>query len=273
MGNTVPDFGPQSPRSWDPDHYLSYGDLRLRPALDLLARVPLQTAATVTDLGCGPGNVTPYLRGRFVGAEIQGIDRSPEMLDAARATHGNSVRWHQADAAQWHANAPQDLIYANAALHWLDDHETLFPRLMASVAPGGVLAVQMPNQFAEPSHTIMRDVAAQGPWTETLRALLRPAPVARPETYYDWLIPSCKGVDIWQTQYMQVLHGDDAVLDWISSTALKPLLEALDEGGRTPFLGALAEKLRRAYPMRADGTTLFPFKRLFIVARKSGDPS
>lgn len=271
MGNTENTAAPQS---WDPDHYLSFADLRLRPALDLLARVPLDDAARtvkqVTDLGCGTGNVTPYLHARFPLAEIRGIDRSPEMLASARAAYRGVASWVQADATLWKPAAAQDLIYSNAALHWLDGHGVLFPRLAGFLAPGGVLAVQMPNQFAEPSHALMRDVAASGPWAQTLSPKLRPAPVADPGQYYDWLKPTCESVDVWQTTYSQVLHGDDAVLDWIASTALKPLLEALGPDQVSPFRDALAAELRQAYPQRADGTTLFAFKRLFVVAQRAG---
>lgn len=261
---------PAAPQSWDPGHYLAYADLRLRPALDLLARVPLETAAWVTDLGCGAGTVTPYLRHRFNGADIQGIDRSPEMLSAARTVHRGLAHWVQADAARWQPARPQDLIFSNAALHWLDGHEALFPRLMGFVGPGGALAVQMPNQFDLPSHALMREVATGGPWAQTLTPLLRPSPVVEAARYYDWLQPLSARLDIWSTTYMQELSGDDAVLNWIASTALKPLIEALPAGQEQPFRDALAAKLRAAYPKRADGVTLFPFRRLFIVALKAG---
>lgn len=255
-----------APKHWDPDHYLKYADQRMRPALDLLARVPLTGATRITDLGCGPGNVTPHLSRRFPGAELQGVDSSAEMLSTAHTTHGDLSRWVQGDANDWCPDAAQDLIYSNAALQWVDDHATLFPRLMGLVVPGGVLAVQMPNQFNEPSHVLMREVAANGPWAKALAPLLRPAPVAKLARYYDWLAPYTESIDIWETVYMQVMHGDDPVLDWISSTALKSLLEALSHDQAATFKDALAERLRAAYPKRKDATTLFAFKRLFLVA-------
>lgn len=258
-----------SPQAWEPGAYLKFADLRLRPALDLLAQVSLESAARITDLGCGAGNVTPFLRRRWPEAEIAALDSSPEMLARAKAEHGKlNVAWRQADVRTWAASEPQDLIYSNAVLHWLDDHEALFPRLMGELTPGGVLAVQMPNQFSEPSHTLMRDVARNRPWAETLTPLLRDAPVAEPEAYYDWLSPHCARLDIWRTTYEQVMNGNDAVLDWIASTALKPLLEALDDAQGATFRDALAAELRGAYPQRANGKTLFAFRRLFIVAQK-----
>lgn len=260
-----------APQAWDPGHYLKYADLRVRPALDLLARIPLETAARITDLGCGPGNVVEYLRVRFPDGDIQGVDNSAEMLNAAKSSHGDAAMWVQADAASWCPDQPQDLIYSNAALQWLDRHEELFPRLMEFVVPGGVLAVQMPNQFAEPSHVLMRQVALDGPWAKTLKPLLREAPVAELGQYYDWLSPACESVEIWQTSYMQVMSGNDPVLDWISSTAFAPLRDALPADQRGPFRDAVGVELRRAYPKRGDGKTLFPFRRLFIIAHKANE--
>lgn len=254
---------------WNPGHYLKFSDQRLRPALDLLSRVPLDKAGRITDLGCGPGTVVPALAEAFPDADITGVDSSVEMLDSARSAHGDAATWVQADAATWQPGAPQDLIYSNAALHWLDDHETVFPRLMGFLNPGGVLAVQMPNQYAEPSHMLMREVAQDGPWAKTLAPLLRLSPVARPDDYFAWLKPRATHVDIWQTEYCQVMTGEDPVLDWIGSTALKPLRDALTDDQRTIFTETLAQKLRAAYPKQPDTTTLFPFRRLFIVAVKA----
>lgn len=258
-----------APSAWEPGSYLKFADLRVRPALDLLARVPAETPGRVTDLGCGAGNVTPLLRDRWPGAEITALDSSTEMLDRAKAEHAAlDVRWEQADVRTWSPAAPQDVIYSNAVLHWLDDHAALFPRLMGELAPGGVLAVQMPNQFTEPSHALMRAVASAGPWAATLKPLLREAPVAAMAEYYDWLQPLSAALDIWETTYAQTLEGEDPVLDWIGSTALKPLLEALDGAQKTAFRDALAAELRRAYPRRGDGKTVFAFRRLFIVATR-----
>jgi len=254
---------------WSPDHYLKYADHRLRPALDLLARIPLDQAEQVVDLGCGPGTLVEALLEAFPTAELTGIDNSEEMLARARKVFADQATWQHADVALWTPKTPPDLIFSNAALHWLDDHETLFPRLFGFVASGGVLAVQMPNQFDQPSHVAMREVAGVGPWAEALKPLLRPAPIAKPENYYAWLKPQAKSIDLWQTEYVHELKGDDPVLDWISSTALNPLLEALGENHREDFRTALAQKLKTAYPKHQNGKTLFPFKRLFMVAVKA----
>jgi trans-aconitate 2-methyltransferase len=187
------------------------------------------------------------------------------MLARAAAT-APAITWQQADLGAWTPPRPADLIYSNAALHWLTGHERLFPALLGGLAPGGVLAVQMPRNFGAPSHTLISEAARSGPWRATLEPLLRPAPVAEPAVYYDVLAPKTAALDIWETEYLQVLEGRDPVKEWTKGTWLRPLLDALAEPDRGRFEARYAELVARAYPPRADGRTLFPFRRLFIVA-------
>ena len=251
--------------SWNPDQYLKFSAPRLRPAIDLLAAVPSTRPGTVYDLGCGAGNVTRLLAERWPQADITGVDDSASML-AKAATEQARVRWVERGLAQWRADRPADLIYSNAALHWLPDHARLFPALLAQLAPGGVLAVQMPRNFDAPSHTLIADTVRAGPWRARLEPLLQPPPVAAPEFYFGVLAPLAERVDIWQTEYLQVLEGTDPVKEWTKGTWLKQFLDALDAPERDAFEQDYAARLRVAYPMRADGRTLFPFRRLFIVA-------
>jgi trans-aconitate 2-methyltransferase len=165
--------------SWDPAQYGKFADERLRPACDLLARVPLEAPHVAYDLGCGTGNVTPLMVGRWPGAEMVGIDSSAAMLDKARRAHGG-ITWIEADIASWRASKPADLLFANASLQWLDDHAALFPRLVAQLNPGGVLAVQMPRNFEAPSHVCMREAARAGAWRDKLARARLPSPVADP---------------------------------------------------------------------------------------------
>lgn len=255
------------PDAWDPSQYLKFIDHRLRPALDLLARIDAPAPRTVFDLGCGPGNVTALLAVRWPDARITGVDGSAAMLARARADHPG-LAWQQADLAAWEPAGPVDLLYSNAALHWLDDHERLFPRLMGFVAHGGVLAVQMPRNFREPSHTAMAESAAAGPWRAKLAGAMRVFPMPDVGAYYDWLAPLARRLEVWETVYYQVLEGDDPVAEWTKGSSLKPLLDALDEGERAAFFADYAARCRKAYPKRSDGRTLFPFRRLFVVATK-----
>jgi len=211
--------------TWDPIQYLRFADQRLQPALDLLARIPIDEADAVVDLGAGTGNVTALLRRRFPAARIIGVDNSPEMLARARDA-APEITWTLADIADFSSTEPADLLFSNAALHWLDNHASLFPRLASMLDSGGVLAVQMPHNHAAPSHTAIAEIAAQGRWASRLLPLLRPSPVADPAIYYDILRPLVAWLDIWETEYLHVLEGDDPVVNWTRGTALKPLVDA-----------------------------------------------
>jgi trans-aconitate 2-methyltransferase len=254
--------------TWEPERYLAFADHRTRPAFDLLARVPLAHPARVADLGCGPGNSTALLTRRWPEAAVIGIDNSPEMLAQARAT-GLRATWVEADIARWTPDGPLDLIYSNAALQWVGDHRTLLPGLLDRLRADGVLAVQMPRNFEAPSHALLRDTARSGPWADRLAGIVDQPPVAAPEWYYDLLAPLSHTLDIWEIRYLHVLEGDDPVLNWTRSTALRPIAQALDPEQRAAFETAYGARLRTAYPRRADGCTLFPFRRLFIVARRA----
>jgi trans-aconitate 2-methyltransferase len=253
--------------NWHPERYLAFDDHRRRPAVDLLARVPLRAPERVVDLGCGPGNSTALLALRWPDAAVVGIDNATAMLAKARAS-GIAAQWLEADIATWTPDAPVDLIFSNAALQWLPDHQTLLPHLLSHLRPGGVLAVQMPRNFQAASHVMLREVAAQQPWAARLEGVLRAEPVASPEWYHDLLAPQAAALEIWQTEYLQVLEGEDPVLRWTEATALRPVLQTLDEVESAAFKQAYAVRLREAYSKRPDGKTLFPFLRLFIVARR-----
>jgi trans-aconitate 2-methyltransferase len=260
--------------SWNPSQYLQYEDARLRPALDLLARIPLDRPESVVDLGCGPGNVAQWIARRWPDAQIEGVDGDAAMLAKAReATAGDDrYRWVQSDLAAWHPVRPPELVYSNAALHWLDDHRALFPRLLQAVAARGALAVQMPDNFGAPSHRELFDLAASANWRERLGGLVRASPVAAPAAYYEWLAPSASVQDIWSTEYLQRLpareDGEHPVVAWMKGSALIPFTTALQADERAAFVAAYAARIERAYPRRTQGEVLFPFRRVFIVATR-----
>jgi len=252
--------------AWDPEVYLTFAAERTRPAAELLARVPLKAPRRAIDLGCGPGNSTALLAARWPQAEIEGLESSPEMLAKARAS-GVPAKWILGEVETWQPQAPYDVVFSNATLHWIANHRALLPRLMGFVAEGGALAFQVPRNFHFPSHVLMREVAESGPWAKKLAGARR-INVEEPETVFDILAPLSKSLDIWETSYLHVLDGEDPVLDWVSGTGLRPFLAPLDAGEREAFLTDYRARLRQAYPRRADGKTLFPFKRLFAVAMK-----
>ena len=256
--------------SWNVAQYLRFAGPRLRPALDLLAQVPADLDPTLAvDLGCGTGSATQLISARWPRAEVIGVDGSAEMLATAatQANAGARVRWQQADIGSWRAPAPVDLIYSNAALHWLPEHATLFPALIAQLAPGGVLAVQMPRNFDAPSHRLMHETARLEPWRERLAPLITAPPVAEPGSYLAMLAPRVAALDIWETVYQQILSGPDAVKEYTKGSWLNRFLQALPAAEAAAFEADYAARLRAAYPPLADGRTVFPFRRQFIVAR------
>lgn len=250
--------------------YLAFAGERTRAAAELAARIDCTSPRTIADLGCGPGNSTALLAARWPEAAIEGIDNSRAMLREARES-AVRARWIEADVSAWAPKAAYDIVYANATLHWVPDHATLLPRLVSYLSPGGALAFQVPRNFREPSHAIMQELASGPRWAEQLKGVGDWWNVLEPEQYHDILEPICDGIDIdiWETRYVQRLEGEDAVYRWVSGTGLRPYADALDGAQREDFLNEYRTRVARAYPRRASGVTLFPFQRLFCVARKN----
>ena len=254
---------------WDPRQYNRFEAQRDRAALDLLVRLPEDFApAEIWDLGCGTGQHAALLKRRHPNARVHGLDSSIAMLEQARALSAE-VDWLVGDIATWAPDRPADLILANASLQWLPDHTALFAHLADALAPGGLLAVQMPMAWETRHHRVMRETAADGPWAAVLAGVDTIAPLLPAEAYYAALAPLCDDIDIWSTTYLHLLSGDDAVLEWMKGTALRPYLTALagDTPLRDAFLIALSSRLSEAFPQRRDGATLLPFPRLFLVAQ------
>jgi len=253
--------------TWDPRQYLKFGGERLRPAHDLLARVTAEAPRSVVDLGCGTGTVTALIRARWPDAEVAGVDNSEPMLARARAAVPG-VAWELADLAHWSPAAPPDLLVSNAALHWLDDHATLFPRLLAQLQPGGTLAVQMPAQHTAPSHLIGYDLAESARWRERLKGLVRRRPILGSDEYYALLRPRVSSLELWFTEYVQALTGDDAVAEFTKGSFVGAWLSALPDDEARDFEAEYRRRVAAAYPRSADGVTLFPFRRFFLLARR-----
>jgi len=253
---------------WNPALYMKFDAERTRAARDLLAGAPLAAARRVADLGCGPGNSAALLSARFPDAEVVGLDTSEAMLAHARARVPGATFVRQ-DIAAWTPDAPQDLVFANAALQFLPDHKSLLPRLFGFVAAGGCLAAQMPITLHEASHAAMRLIAADGPWARKLAPIVRAQPViAAFEDYYEWLAAAGAKVEVWTTTYVHALDGVDGVVDWFAGSGLRPFLDPLDEAERAAFLARYREAIAESYTPRADGKLLLPYPRLFIVARR-----
>jgi trans-aconitate 2-methyltransferase len=251
---------------WDPTTYLTFADHRGRPFRDLVARVAADDPRRVVDLGCGPGNQTETLAQRWPGAIIEGIDSSQEMVDAAREL---GVDARLGDVNEWAPTPDTDVVLTNAVLQWVPGHQELLRRWADQLPSGAWLAMQVPGNFGAPSHVLIREQAESPTWRSDLApvVLREEDVVATPQEYADLLTDAGCQVDAWETTYMQLLSGEDPVLNWVTGTALRPIRARLDDQRWEQFAGELAPKLRAAYPSRADGTTWFEFRRVFVVAR------
>lgn len=251
--------------TWDPATYARFADHRLRPGLELLGRIAVDEPGRVLDLGSGTGNLTRLLEQRWPGATVFGIDSSPEMLDTARGLD-SSIRWVEADLARWQPEQPVDVVFSNATLHWLDDHQRLFGRLASWVAPGGALAVQMPDNWGEPTHCVPAEILDEPGWPEPARGALMRDRLSAPGAYRSWLIDRFEAIDMWGTTYYQVLRGPDPVLTWVKGSVLRPVLAALSDRAAATFEERCRTAYAEAYPIQPDGSTILPFRRFFLVA-------
>lgn len=251
---------------WDPDIYLAFADDRARPFYDLLARVGAQQPRRVVDLGCGAGNLTLQLGRRWPDAVVEGVDSSTKMVAVARERGVNAT---VGDLRTWTPQQDTDVVLSNAALHWAPERDELLVRWAGQLAAGAWIAVQMPGNFESPSHAAVHTVARRGQYAKTLRDCLfrESAAVEAPAHYAELLIDAGCTVDAWETTYLHQLSGEHPVLDWISGTALLPVRERLNDEEYQKFRDELIPLLTDAYPRRQDGTTFFPFRRVFVVAQ------
>jgi trans-aconitate 2-methyltransferase len=254
---------------WDPLEYLRFSDERGRPFMNLLERVPATAPGYVVDLGCGPGNLTATLADRWPDAAVVGVDSSAEMIRQAREGRARTRRltFVEADVRAWRPERPVDVLVSNATFQWVPGHVELLDDLVGAVRPGGWFAFQVPGNFSEPSHTELAAVRDSPRWRDRLAGaeLVRPW-VAEPSAYLERLAPHAASLDVWETTYLQVLDGEDAVLRWVRGTALRPVLSELDEAEQAEFLEEYGARLRVAYPRRTFGTVL-PYRRIFVVVQ------
>jgi trans-aconitate 2-methyltransferase len=249
--------------TWDPTLYLGFDDHRSRPFHDLLARIGATAPRRVVDLGCGPGHLTGVLAARWPDAEVSALDSSPEMVAAARE---RGIDAELADVADWTPTPDTDVVITNAVLQWVPSHPQLLPGWLRALPSGAWFAMQVPGNFGEPSHALVRELLAEPRWQGRVE-LRGERAVPEPDEYAELICGTGADADVWETTYLQRLTGDDPVLSWISGTALRPVRDALSADEYAAFRAELAPRLRAAYPQRPDGTTWFPFRRIFAVAR------
>jgi trans-aconitate 2-methyltransferase len=252
---------------WNATHYLKYGDERTRPAHDLAARIQLAAPQAIVDLGCGPGNSTQVLRSRWPDADISGVDSSNTMIEDARKTWPDH-RWLLADVSEWTSSTPFDLVFSNAALQWIPNHQELMRHLLSLVARNGALAFQIPSSTYAAVRRNIHEISHDPAWTDRMIAPRSALTMEDPSFYYDALVPHTRQLDIWETEYNHIMDSREAIVDWISSTGLRPFLDVLNNDEKTQFVAELHDRVAKSYDVRADGRVLFPFRRLFVIAYK-----
>ena len=262
-----PSCSPRAAEDWSAAQYLKFEDERTRPSRDLLAQVPLDAPRRVVDLGCGPGNSTDLLIERFPGAEVIGVDSSPDMLRQARERLPR-CKFIEADLSTWMPQPSTDLLFGNAVFHWVPDHPNVLKRLLHALGPGGVLAVQMPDNANQPAFTALDKVVASGSWSAAIAQTKgrQRKQLLAPEGYYDLFRPLCRRIDVWHIHYNHLIDDHAGVVEWFKGSGLRPLLAPLDPPVRAAFLAKYTDEISRAYPLRCDGKVMLRFPRLFIVA-------
>ncbi|WP_290472678.1 methyltransferase domain-containing protein [Leifsonia sp. 71-9] len=251
---------------WDPGVYGTFADERARPFLDLTSRLDGLSPARVVDLGCGTGELTATLADQWPEAEVLGIDSSAEMLAAAEAVASDraNLRFRQQAIQEWEPTADVDLVVSNAALQWVPGHRELLRSWLPRLHPAATVAVQIPGNEDSPSQVLLRQLAAEPRWAAALEGVDGViARVGGMRDYLDVFLESGHRVEGWETTYQHVLTGDDAVLQWMRGTRLRPYAAALGASADA-FIDELRPRLRAAYPAE-HGATVFGFRRLFVV--------
>jgi trans-aconitate 2-methyltransferase len=230
--------------------------------------VPTSPVRRAVDIGCGPGNSTELLAARFPEASISGFDNSPEMIASARKRLPQ-ITFDIADAANWQAPQQVDVMLSNAVFQWVPDHPAIMARLVQQLAPGGSLAVQMPDNLEEPAHRLMRQVAGDPRWAAKLaKSAEQRDRLGSADFYYGLLKERCQRVDIWRTIYFHVMPSADGIVEWFKGTGLRPFLTPLAPDEQAAYLARYREEVAQAYPANKAGVVLLPFPRLFIIATR-----
>lgn len=254
--------------TWNSSQYLKFANERTQPSIDLTARLGLDAPKTIIDLGCGPGNSTAVVARRFPDAAVTGLDNSAAMLATAAKTHPQWT-WRESGIAEWAGTNTEkfDLIFSNAALHWVADHAHSLPEIFASVAPGGALAFQVPHSLASAHQYCMRELPKSEKWRARFSAPPDAWQVEPVGFYYDLFAGLASRLELWLTDYIYVFDGVQGIVEWHKGAALLPFLKALpDEATRAEFIADYLAAIAPHYPPQANGKVLLPFRRLFVIA-------
>jgi len=255
-------------QDWNPNLYLKYKNERTQPSIDLISKInPTFQPITILDVGCGPGNSSQALLQRWPQAQLTGIDSSPKMIEKAKMDFPDSL-WLVADASKYVSNVKYDLVFSNATIQWIPNHEALFDLLYELTRVGGVLAVQVPRFDQMPLSKAIERAANKERWQGQTKDCSELFTYHDYKYYYDLVCPNYKSLELWQTDYIHVLESQLAIIEWIRSTGLKPYLDRLNENEKPAFESEVLAELKHYYPTQNNGKVLFPFKRLFMIGYK-----
>jgi trans-aconitate 2-methyltransferase len=255
-------------REWDPDQYLQFRQERTRPSIDLAARIPMDDPRTIIDIGCGPGNSTQVLLRRWPHAEIVGVDKSEKMIERARRDYPQQ-KWVVGDASTFEPGSSFDIVFSNAAIQWIPQHDILLERLFRMLNENGVLAVQVPQNQESPLFRAILRVSESGTWSRYTKGREAAITYHSASYYYNQLASYTKDIALWETVYYHVMNSPEDLIEWYKGTAMRPFLDSLPtDESRQEFTSEILTDCRAAYPPQGDGKILYPFKRLFFLARK-----
>jgi trans-aconitate 2-methyltransferase len=255
-------------KDWNPDLYLKYRNERTRPSIDLISKIDISFhPKSILDIGCGPGNSSQALLQRWPEAILTGIDNSVNMIEKARTSYPNNI-WIVADASNFTSDKKYDVVFSNAAIQWIPNHEDLFKRLFQLTNNGGVLAIQVPRFNEMPLSKAIQKVVCKEKWKEAIKGCSEFQTYHDDKYYYDLICSDYKSVDLWQTDYIHILESQYSIIEWIRSTGMKPYLDCLKDEEKPLFENEVLVEIKHDYPIQNDGKVLFPFKRLFMIGYK-----
>jgi trans-aconitate 2-methyltransferase len=257
-----------SKHDWNPELYLAFGKERIQPSIDLVARIDYEHPQRIIDIGCGPGNSTQVLQRRWTNSEIIGADNSPAMIRKASEDYPHQ-KWIMYDAGKDSLDQKFDIVFSNATIQWIPDHEKLIREFYELLNERGVLAIQVPLFNEMPLGVAISEIARLRRWSQSTEGADNTFTIRTASYYYDQLSRYFTKIDLWTTDYYHVMESHSAILEMIRSTGLRPYLERLsDENERKEFEALVFDRIKLDYPLQINMKVLFPFKRLFFVAKK-----
>lgn len=255
-------------KDWSPELYLKFDKERIQPSIDLVSKIAFDSPKKIIDIGCGPGNSTQVLVSKWPSAEIIGIDNSPAMIEKARMEYPQQ-KWELLDAGKDRIDGRFDIVFSNATIQWIPDHSGLLKKFNSMLSDDGLVAVQMPLFWDMPLGKTISQISKEDKWRMMTEGVADLFTIHNTAFYYDHLSELFRSVNIWETSYIHILDSHLSILEMIRSTGLKPFLDRLtDDLDRKTFENSVLNEIKKNYPVSKNGKVLFPFKRLFFIAKK-----